>query len=546
MFMGSDERGIRRNQKNQEGETDIKPESDITKMIFILDLVSKNKRISLKELSVLARDLERSEIAAFLDILWGGRYLGKKKQLNDYYYSVTSRGNRLMQREEEIAAKLNNLLAKMKPKPWERLFNIVQFVAEREEATFAEICKAAEKRFPIGSSRANMYKDLEQLRMKKYLTISKHSALQEDRYKVGKAGFQFLRKGSRARTLPGEESLRADFRAGSSESKEFWACIGEITVPWIILEGTGVFKYAKENIVARYVDLPLELPSDLEALVSRQKADLARREKETGGTIWDGKKYRLISFHSTRFPDSLTDEEIPGMYFEFGPTRYSTHLALEQQLDVPSMVYDSRGQPTTIRKKYLDPAWNPFRPNPLLSNSFGINILVICQDKNVILVLRNLTELEKGRGVYNLSIDEGMARPIDEEVPGVPSVFKCAQRGLHEELGVVIPPEDITFVSFGVDPLRHEYGLLGTTTVGLTSTEVVNYFKMRAKDRFEVERKPIKVPFDPRSVFRFMQENKPWTPWAIVGLFQILASHSGLDKTERAARSILTEDNLWA
>jgi hypothetical protein len=53
--------------------------------------------------------------------------------LNDFYYSVTSRGSLLTQKkEEEAEAKLNSLLAKMKPKPWERRFDIVRFVAERE------------------------------------------------------------------------------------------------------------------------------------------------------------------------------------------------------------------------------------------------------------------------------------------------------------------------------------------------------------------------------------------------------------------------------
>jgi hypothetical protein len=71
MFMESDERGVQGDQRNQERKNGKKPESEIGKMIFILHLISKNKRISLKELSILARDLERSEIAAFLDILLG-------------------------------------------------------------------------------------------------------------------------------------------------------------------------------------------------------------------------------------------------------------------------------------------------------------------------------------------------------------------------------------------------------------------------------------------------------------------------------------------
>lgn len=253
----------------------------------------------------------------------------------------------------------------------------------------------------------------------------------------------------------------------------------------------------------------------------------------------------MVSFYRTRILDPLTDEEVPGLYFEFGPSTYSVHLALEGNLDTPGMVYE-KGEPTTIRKKYLDPIWNPAIPSPYLSNSFGVNILVVCQGSTAILVLRNTREVEKGKGIYNLSVDEGMARPLDEESPGVPSVFKCAQRGLYEELGLRVSCEDITFFSFGVDPLRHEYGIVGILESDLTSQEVITYFKTRARDRFEVEKKPLEVPFDPHSVFDFMQNHKPWTPWAATGLFQALTNYFGFEKTEKAARELLTGEYLWA
>lgn len=526
----------------REGE---KKESAVKIMIFILQAISECKRISLKELFNLAEDFDRSVIVKFLNVLEKGRYLRKKKELNNIYYSLTPAGNLLAQKEEkEVESKFKKILIKLKPKVWERSLAILRFVEEKKGATLTEIHTAIREQFPVGSSKPNLYKDIDQLRLKGYLDISKYSAVHENVYEVGKAGFEALERTGKAR----EKRVYTEFDFGmrSSKSRDLWAYIGEIAVPWIIIEGTGEFMYTKENIVARYVNLPLELPSDLEALVSRQKAALARKEKETGGVIWDGKRYRLISFHKTRFQDSATGEEVPGMYFEFGPSRYSTHLALEGNLDAPGVVYSSKGQPITIRKKYLDPAWDPLRPNPYLSNSFGVNILVICEDNKIILVLRNLTEVKKGKGVFNLSIDEGMSKPSDEEIPGVPSVFKCAERGLHEELGLIVPSEDIKFFSFGVDPLRHEYGILGTVESDLTSNEVVNHFKTRARDRFEVERKPFKVPFDPCEVFEFMQQNKPWTPWAIIGLFQTLANYFGFEKTEKAAKAILTEENLWA
>lgn len=534
--MESEERGGREGRKR---------ESAITVMKLILGMLSEHKRIPLRELLLLAGDVQHSSLIKFLDILEKGEYIRKKKELNDVYYSLTSAGDLLTQKEEkETESKLKDLMSKIKPKTWDRRWGILRFVAEKGEVTFTEIYTAVREEFVTGCSKANIYKDLEQLRLKGYLAISKYSSVHENMYKVGKAGLDILKKTGHLseRDIP----VSLDIQATSSRSKDLWACIGEIAVPWIIIEGTGEFMYTKERILARYIDIPLELPSDLEALVSRQKAALARKEKETGGAIWDGKRYRLISSHKTRLPDPVTSEEVPGIYLEFGPSRYSIHLALEGNLDVPGTVYNSKGQPTTIRKKYLDPVWNPFRPNPYLSNSFGVNILVVCQDSTIIVVLRNLTEVEKSKGVFNLSIDEGMSRPTDEEGPGVPSVFRCAQRGLYEELGLVVSQEEITFFSFGIDPLRHEYGVLGIAEPDLTSREVVSHFKTRAKDRFEVEKKPFEIPFDPRSVFEFMQKNKPWTPWAIVGLFQMLTTSFGFEKCEKIAREILTEENLWA
>ncbi|MBU7000858.1 MAG: hypothetical protein HXS51_08850 [Theionarchaea archaeon] len=533
--MGSNERGT-----GEVGNRESFPET----MVFVLETVSKYKRLPSKMLLLVAKNLEPSTLRRAASVLERGGYLRKRRESDDTYYSLASQGDILMEKErEKIKLKLKDLLAKMKPRAWERRLYILQIVQERREATFTEISEAVKDQFPIGSSRANMYRDIEQLRMKEYLVISKFSTVYENLYEVGDMGIKVLEKRGQAFE---REPSDLPLVTTSSTSREQWASIGDIAVPWIIVEGTGEFMYTKEHIVSRYLDLPLDLPSDLEALATREKAAVARREKKKGGTIWDAKKYRLMSFHKTRFPDPVTDEEVPGMYLEFGPTRYSVHLALERNLDTPGIVYDERGQPTSIRKKYLDPVWNPLRPNPLLSNSFGVNLLVVCQDNAIIVVLRNLTEVEKGKGVHNLSIDEGMSRPLDEETPGVPSVFKCAKRGLDEELGLVVSSDKVEFFSLGIDPLRHEYGILGIVEPDLTSREVVNQFKARAKDRFEVERTPLVVPFDPHSVFEFMQSNKPWTPWAIMGLYQTLIRYFGFEKTQRMAKGILTEEGLWA
>ena len=72
--------------------------------------------------------------------------------------------------------------------------------------------------------------------------------------------------------------------------------------------------------------------------------------------------------------------------------------------------------------------------------------------------------------VYDTSVIEGLSRPIDRGTTGeAPDVYRCACRGLAEELGlyesVDFSVADITFLSFGVDTRYALRGLTGMVKI---------------------------------------------------------------------------------
>jgi hypothetical protein len=110
---------------------------------------------------------------------------------------------------------------------------------------------------------------------------------------------------------------------------------------------------------------------------------------------------------------------------------------------------------------------------------------------------------------YETSVVEGLSRPIDRSADGeAPDVYRCACRGLAEELGLHRRNDDysisdITFLSFGVSTQYALWALRGIIKIKRTVHELVDLWDGGVRDKFE-NQDIIPVPFTLESIIPFV------------------------------------------
>jgi hypothetical protein len=187
----------------------------------------------------------------------------------------------------------------------------------------------------------------------------------------------------------------------------------------------------------------------------------------------------------------------------FRPSDYYTFLATNMSLKEPA-----------LRETYLASVdW--YEPVPFFSHSFGISLAVVTADGYTLFTQRgkNVVSLPS---VYETSVVEGLSRPIDRGTNGeAPDVYRCACRGLAEELGlhksVDFSVSDITFLSFGVDTRYALRGLTGLIKVKKTVEKLLLRWDNGVKDKFE-NQELFPVPFTPKDVISFAYSHQPFVP----------------------------------
>jgi tetratricopeptide (TPR) repeat protein len=118
--------------------------------------------------------------------LISAEYLRKVKKEGLLFYAITSNGLNLFEdkRKEEtvpkdlrerILEKLNDVVAKLGMKPWEIMFYIIHVIGNRQPITTDEIMHYFQERFQDtkGTSRPNVYRNLQRMRMKGYIEHEK-------------------------------------------------------------------------------------------------------------------------------------------------------------------------------------------------------------------------------------------------------------------------------------------------------------------------------------------------------------------------------------
>ncbi len=301
----------------------------------------------------------------------------------------------------------------------------------------------------------------------------------------------------------------------AAPSRELLA-IGSIPISWVVLDGGHTSAYSQEALVTSCV------PAHDTALLKefrqlRQQID----EHETvlqlaaGNPAWNGDRYQLVKWGLDRYMSDESPED-SRLYFQFAPSNYLNFLTsqhLLRAIDLPSNC-------DALRQEVG--SWHDFdRPLPYMAHSFGINLVPITSDNFVIISERG-DKVRSRSGTWNVAVNEGLQRPVDNNAYGAPDFYKAAERGIFEELGITLGKDNrILFLSFGVDPQLQQYGLLGLVDLSLTAEQMQTVRLMGVKDRWEAKQIQF-IPLDAHSIGQALRDKKPWAPSGAVALIHAL------------------------
>lgn len=318
-------------------------------------------------------------------------------------------------------------------------------------------------------------------------------------------------------------------RARTAEKRRIMAYLepfvfGKLASTWIVIDGNGIYQYAPHNIATHFEQIPEVLPLDLQ----ERKKQIARQQQENRARgrpfHWNGQRYSFSRFVMSR--EESSDENL-ALDLWFAPSDYYSFLATNMALD-----------DKTLRDTYLASAdWS--QPVPYFSHSFGIYLLVLTSDNKAVLTYRS-KNVGSRPGEYNVSVCEGISvADAGGDLTAAPDVYRCAERGLAEELGLHQgedwSPEDLLFLSFGVDSWYAQWGLLGMVRIHKTASELLGYQKAGVKDKLENAQISL-VDFQSEKLIAFAMASQPWTPGGLTCLYHALVHEFGRARVEKALK----------
>ncbi len=283
------------------------------------------------------------------------------------------------------------------------------------------------------------------------------------------------------------------------EERDECFSFGALQTTWKTLDGDGRAIYLPQHIRSHYIPFAQELPEELQTRRVRVQQEQEQKRAQGLPYFWNGEIYALDRFVIGRDPA----HEDMTLDLWFRPSDYYTFLATNMSLKEPE-----------LREKYLaDVDWN--EAIPYFSNSFGVSLAIITSDGYTVFTQRGKSVGTRPK-VYDTSIIEGLSRPIDRGTTSeAPDVYRCACRGLAEELGlhesIDFSVADITFLSFGVDTRYALRGLTGMVKINRSIDKLLSRWDNGVRDKFE-NHKLFPVPFTPKDVVSFAYTHQPFAP----------------------------------
>lgn len=302
---------------------------------------------------------------------------------------------------------------------------------------------------------------------------------------------------------------------------------GKNVVPWVVC---SYGPYERENIEIFYNPHEIKKPAEIQQLYQELVKEIKRKEAKGEPVPFNGLGYQLekffVGYRKTEF-------EAPVLKLYFRPTDYFSMLVTDNRLDEPLIVNNTK---TTLRQKYASHIDLAYSPVPEFATHFGVGIMVVTADEKIIFSERGPTAVDSF--VFFPSVAEGASRPADALHNGGPDPYRTAIRGIAEELGIEVSPEQVKFLSFGANAVLCEYALCGVTYTTHSSHAIQEIRSLGIpKDRWESQRLHF-VPFEPKAVIEFMSTHKPWSPFAVVCTIHALYDAFGPAALEKACRNL--------
>jgi hypothetical protein len=264
--------------------------------------------------------------------------------------------------------------------------------------------------------------------------------------------------------------------------------------------------------------LGADVEEDAEAQVAEQRLRL-----EAAADAWNGSSLALRELDIAR--EGPFEE--PALTLTFEPSEHAAAQAFAQLWRASGVDHES------LSGDMLRTVC------PAFSHTFGLNATVESADGQVLLTRRGArTRQQQGR--LHISVNEGM-RPDDLDERGNPDPLRALLRGCHEELGLSIPPEQVTMHTLVLDVTRYEWALLGHVDLRGTHWTLPRIRAQRslgaAPDDWETDQL-VPVTFHPDHVLRWLGQRGDWVPHGAVNL-GLSAAHRFPRHAERLRDALL-------
>ncbi len=318
----------------------------------------------------------------------------------------------------------------------------------------------------------------------------------------------------------GLQGKRAPASPSPHEGDNGYFSFGKRETQLLVLDGEGTEAYLPQHIKTFYYPHPIPILEEIEQAKKQIAEEQEQNEKEGRSVHWNGETYHLTNFVMSREP--LHERMKLNIWFH--PTDYYTVLAKNRCLE------DRR-----FREKYLlEHDWE--MPLPSLPIPFGVGLSLVSSDGYIFFAQRG-RHIAVRPGYFMTSVEEGLSRPLDRSTTSeAPDVYRCACRGLFEELGLQehldFSASDILFLSLGLDTQYAMCGLRGFIKVQKSADEIKRKWQRGVKDKLE-NKHLFAVRFTPQDVFDFVFLHEPWGAGALMGIYHTLIHEFGREEVER-------------
>lgn len=292
-------------------------------------------------------------------------------------------------------------------------------------------------------------------------------------------------------------------------------------ISFYVIDGDGQIDFKPENIECRVSNEPVELPQEIKAL--KEEIIKIEENKKAQGLDhkWNGPLYGLAKYRQSRTPD----KEDMTVLFNFFHTDYFTFSATNLQLDRTLL------SGKTIREEYI-PHENLERVEPVLANGFGIVLVIITSDENIIMTKRTNVSGARGNEI-DVSVVEGVHPLLDRHsLNDGPDLFNTAVRGANEELGIIINKDIIKFLGYGVDLDYYQWNMIGYAYVPYTAREIQDIRSRGTSGKWE-NSLLIYKNFTPKEVANIIVNEEMWST-AKVALYWTAVRELGKNNVDRA------------